>query len=188
MDSELFYLSYIARTEWPSEDALRAEHPRWDELCNCAFFSCLPLYAVLFMLFCKLTRQSSCILKLGTASRWNRFAAAYDDFWAVDQHAADVHLDLSILASVPWPIIYVQFLCLRNLSSDATPSDLTHPEYGFSCFLYGYAQYMVPRYRSPRMVPRRTNLVIVSFVRLNSSTVYILLFGLSFAASFITIF
>ncbi|EIM89769.1 uncharacterized protein STEHIDRAFT_166103 [Stereum hirsutum FP-91666 SS1] len=34
MDSELFYLSYIARTEWPSEDALRAEHPRWDELCN----------------------------------------------------------------------------------------------------------------------------------------------------------
>lgn len=62
MDSELFYLSYIARTEWPSEDALRAEHPRWDELCNCAFLWCLPLYAVLLMLFCKLTRQSSCLL------------------------------------------------------------------------------------------------------------------------------
>lgn len=168
MDSELFYLSYIARTEWPSEDALRAEHPRWDELCNCAFLSCLPLYAVLFMLFCKLTRQSLCILKFGTALRWNRFAAAYDDVWVIHQHAADVHLDLSILAPVPWPIVHVQLRCMRNLLCDATPSDFTNPERVFSCPSCGYAQYMVPRYRSPRMVPRRTNLAIVSSVRFNS--------------------
>lgn len=45
--------------------------------------------------------------RFGTASRWNLFAAVYDDFWAMDQHTADVHLDLSILASVPWPILYV---------------------------------------------------------------------------------